>query len=903
MLKLVLRHLRRYIRLHLALCLGLTLAALMLAGLPAYGDLIGTQSLHEMVRSYRAPSARHVLISTKEGARLEPVLYDLIVERLGEILVERIEVRQIKLSVWEPPYTGGTAPPPPKFHYVRLWAFQDLAQEVRVLQGRLPVYQASDPSSTAVSPPVLEVALGVEAIPRSELGVGDLVTVTTPQGPVVLDIVGVIEAREAQADRWWGDPATFGIHIKLLGRSREIVTVSLFVPPAAMQDYLIEHDLSWRLLVDSSRITVGNVRRIHQALIYLQAQMRNHGAELHSALPQILADFQAKQAAMQATLFLLIAQALLLVLYVIWIVASYLLADAAGEMATLLDRGASRLQVTGILALAGLPLALLAALLGTLGAWALLRLWAASTAGAIAPRLSPASWGLALLGAGLGWLAAVLSAYMQTAGSSLRPRRWPVSPEARPLWQRLYLDLILLALGALLLWQLAQSGSFVLHRIGGSALADPFLLLGSSVLLVAVVLLFARALPAMLRLAGRMADRGRGWVLPLALARRSYARIETVRIVLLVTVAASLLLFSSAFGASLRAAQLETARQRTCADLRLSARQPAAEAAALGLADRPGVLAVSPVVRSEALDGPMGPVELLAIDPETFARVAYDPRDAGSAPPLDELVQALRGEAAEGVLPAIVSPSLLTSEQAVGDRISFSLGYQDLTFEIRAVADDFPTLAEDFVVTERRALGGQVNLNTWSFRLGEIWLATDPAHHDALAQDPALAEHIQADVQAELRHLQSDALARGATDAFQVNGLILGLLSVAGVFLVHRFAARNNTYEFCLLRAMGWARGQMIRLFILEGVVTVGLGLLIGTVIGYSVSKISLHYVLRAMAASFGQVEIRQVVVDWPAVLRLESILAACYVAALAAFRPALLRLWGRAGLAQLSEE
>lgn len=881
MLKLVVRHLRRHGQLNLALLLGLTMAAMMVAGLPAYGDAIGTYSLHETVQSYSAPPARNILVSDSAGSHLQGVPYNVITDKLGQILEERVDVWQIKLPVQEPPYKVGESLPPPKFHYVRLWAFENLDQNVGVVEGRLPVYDAPVSSLGAGPAPVLETALGVDGIQRTELGVGDVVTITTPQGPIALSIVGILDPLEPKADRWWGDPATFGIHVKLLGRSREIVTVSLFVPPQAIKDWFPDHDLSWRLLVDSSRITVGNVQRIHEALINLQAQLRNRGAELHSTLPQILAAFQLKQAAMRMTLFLLIAQALAFILYVLLTIASYLLDRSAGEIATLAGRGGSRLQITLVFALGSLPLALLAALMGTLGAWGLLNLWSTITHSTIPGRVSPESWGLALLAAGLGWLGTVLSAYLRTTKAPLGPRRWPVSPEDHPVWRRLYLDLVLLGFGSLLSWQLARSGSFVMSRVGSTPLTDPFLLLGSSVLLVAVVLLFLRALPYLLRLAAWISKRGRGLILPLGLARQAYARLELGRVVLLVTVAASLTFFSGTFTCSLRISQAETARYRAGADLRISSRQPSTEAATLGLADRPGVLVVSPVVRTDALDGPMGPVELVGIEPETFAEVAHDSPDTGS-PPLIESVQALRGEAPGGALPAIVSASLLTSEDTVGSLVSFSIGYQDLTFEIRAIVDEFPTLSGDFVVTDWRALGQQIHLNLWYFRLSEIWLATDPALHDRLVQDPALADRIQADVQAELRGLQSDAMARGATDTFRANSLILGLLSVAGFFLAHYFAAQNRICEFGLLRAMGLAPRQMLSLLVVEGVLAVGIGLLAGTVIGYSLTGITLPYLLRAMAVSLGQIEIRQIVVDWPAVLRLYALMAACYLLALA---------------------
>jgi hypothetical protein len=900
-LTLIVRHLRQHWRLNLALLLGLTLAAAMMAGLQIYGDAIGTHSLHQMIAGYKAPPARNILISASEGARLDSTVYDIVERRLGDVLAERIDVRQIKLPVYDPPREVGESPRPQKFHFVRLWAFQDLEQQVRAVEGRLPVYEEAAPSAGSALPSMLEVAIGVDGIQRTELSVGDVVTFTTPQGPMAVNIVGILEPLEPRADRWWGDRTTFGLHVKLLGRTREIITVSLFLPLRAMQDWFPDHDLSWRLLVDSDGITVENVQHIQETMTNLKAQLRNHGAELHSRLPQILVDFQARQVALRVTLLLFTAQAFFFVLFILLIIASLLLDRSEGEMAIVACRGGTRSQITLVLALASLAVAIFAAIAGTSVAWGILNLWAMVTHNPLPPRIPPQSWGLAFATAGLSWLGMVLAAYLRTARASFGPRRWPISPEARAAWQRSYLDLVLLVLGGVLYWQLSRSGSFVVSRISTTPLADPFLLLATSVLLVAVVLLFVRVLPSLLGLAARVLQRGRALILPMGLARWANAPLQPSRLVLLVTLATSLILFSSIFVSSLRSSQAEKARYRSGADLRISAKNPTAEATLSRVADLPGVLVASPVVRTDALDGFIRTVDLLAIDPQTFAQVAHYPQDANH-PPLLELVQALQRETSTAALPAIVSRSLLTSDDTVGDLVSFTLGSEELSFEIRAIVDEFPTLSENFIVTDWRALGQQIDLDLWYFRFSELWLATEPTQREALAKDPDLAGDTLADVRAELLSLQSDAMARGIIGTFQVSSVVLGLFSVVGFLFIYHFASRNRAYEFGLLWAMGMARRRMLRLLVAEGVLFVGIGMLAGAVIGFGLVSLTLPYLSRAMAVSLGRVEIDQIVVDWPAVLRLYAILVSAYLLAVGCSLLRVVRTWN-AGALHPSEE
>ncbi|MEJ2734274.1 MAG: hypothetical protein P8189_12035, partial [Anaerolineae bacterium] len=103
MLTLMMRHLRQHWRLNLALFLGLTLAATMMAGLQIYADAIGTQGLHQTIASYTAPPARNILISASEGTRLDERAYSRMKGELGGVLAERIDVGMINVPVYERP--------------------------------------------------------------------------------------------------------------------------------------------------------------------------------------------------------------------------------------------------------------------------------------------------------------------------------------------------------------------------------------------------------------------------------------------------------------------------------------------------------------------------------------------------------------------------------------------------------------------------------------------------------------------------------------------------------------------------------------------------------------------------------------------------------------------------------
>ena len=77
-------------------------------------------------------------------------------------------------------------------------------------------------------------------------------------------------------------------------------------------------------------------------------------------------------------------------------------------------------------------------------------------------------------------------------------------PSRQPLYQRLYLDVLLLAIGILLFRQLSQMGSVVAVGAFGAVAADQLLLAVPVVILVALALVMLRLFPLVMRAASRL---------------------------------------------------------------------------------------------------------------------------------------------------------------------------------------------------------------------------------------------------------------------------------------------------------------------------------------------------------------------------------------------------------------
>ncbi|WP_182113741.1 FtsX-like permease family protein [Actinotalea sp. JY-7876] len=219
--------------------------------------------------------------------------------------------------------------------------------------------------------------------------------------------------------------------------------------------------------------------------------------------------------------------------------ARLLAEDRRTEHELMRARGSSRAQLVAAGALESFALGGGAAVAGTLLAT---RVHAALVQGTTLAGTAGADVGL------LPWLVAAGAALLVTAvgvtpllgpgDTFVESEQARARPERQAALARAGLDVVLVVLGGVALWQLQTYGSPVRRSDGGVAI-DPVLVVGPAVVLTAATLLALRLLPAASALLERLAARGRGIVPQLAgweIGRRS-GRAATAVLLVAVTVA------------------------------------------------------------------------------------------------------------------------------------------------------------------------------------------------------------------------------------------------------------------------------------------------------------------------------------------------------------------------------
>lgn len=887
LLTFTLRRLFRHWAINLVVFTGLVLTGALVAGLPAYAEVVAANSLELSLENAPVYSRNLILTAPEEVRTFNAAVQKIFEEDLGFMVSDQIEVRETSTGAFLTlKDEHGEKVPGPAYN-LSLWSFSPMTSYAHLVEGKWPSHQPASNSPTAMfDPQRVEAAITKEIADASGLKVGDVLGEFLPIGGFDYAIVGIYERNDPTAPIWWEDPRPFALEV-ILGLNEDTIITPLLLPPLSLAEYFPSSARNWRVVVNQDIINPENAPAIKAALVKAQGGFEQYGLEISTGIPLLLENYESQLAIAKIALYLLTVQALIFVFYTLGMVTSFMLDRSQSELATLASRGTGRGQVMLLFSLEGFLLALPgAALLGPILMEAILRQWVKVTGMGITSTLPTDSRLLALAAAVIGWISFSLPAWAASGKSLLEWQQSRARPAQQAAWQRRNLDIFLLILSGLAYWQLSQSGSFVLQRVGDTAFADPLLLIGPSLLLIAIALLFLRIFPYILRAIHGWLNRGRGLILAMGMARLARDPVGPSRVVLLISLAAALSLFSLTFRKSLEQRQAEVAHYLAGADVRVEIRRRTLnDVLALG-----GVQAASTVYRMRVPGFGGRFVNLLGVDAATLPNVAaYPPGFGGTT--MEEIARVLTAPTPSGLPAIIVSHRALPNGAKIGDELTVQITQRFPKFEIRGIIEEFPTVDNLFMLVDVHALDDWRQLAGVNLATQEAWLSVDPAKHDALVATLNYPGEVIGDTKAQLRAFQANALTEGAKRAFALNAQILAVLSVAGFLLVHYFSAQQRMFEFSLLRAGGLSAGQLLGLLVSEGVIVMGLGLGAGTVIGWGLSVVMRPFLSRVFANALAGAVVERIVVDWAAVGQTFGLLAAFYALALLVSVIALLRV------------
>ena len=503
-------------------------------------------------------------------------------------------------------------------------AQSDLAERVELSEGRLPQPAGSTDGA-------IEIALERGQAAAFGLAVGDELIVQpfwlgAPAESRAV-IVGLFEPPDNARD-WSTLDVGF---LPISARETELrfwTTQGDLLGRLAEQSPTLRVALLQRFRLDVSGLVSETAEAAGARLEIMETRLAQQlpGVGQTSELTELLTRFRERFRFAQGTLMMVVLQLVGAVLVYSVIAAAMLAEQRTEDTAWLRSRGARRRDIALLhiveAALLTAPAVVLGPLIG-MGLVSLLGLvppFDEALGGGLLPvRLPALAWYVALGAGALALLAQAIPAYRATGQTIVTTRRARGRPPES--WrQRALVDVAIVALGALLIFELQFAGGPVDTPLVGETRIEWLAVITPTVLMAVVGLIVLRLFPALMRLAARLATAWR-WLTPL-LGAWYLGRTPThyARTVLLLAIAGALAVFAGSFRGTLESSYNQRALHAAGANLRLL--EPVSEQVVKEDVEAATGSSAAQVSRIGAVfdgDEDSGPLSLAALDAETIA--------------------------------------------------------------------------------------------------------------------------------------------------------------------------------------------------------------------------------------------------------------------------------------------
>ena len=594
------------------------LAASLLAAGPIYSAAVSEAGLHRLVASAPTQDA-----NIEVSVRTSPDKAAAAIDSVDGVLREAIA--QPDLTIVTGLQSDTFALPgqaPDQVHdLVVVGSLGGVSDHANLIAGAWPeTAPAGEPIQIAVLEPIA-TTLG--------LHVGDRLSLASRLvADVALDVVvsAIYAPRDRHAPFWWNDDA-------LLRGIAQSANYRTFGPVLTTRDELLKRvggssvRVTWHAFPTADALRIADIAglRARTELLPIRVTDALQGAfpVVKTGLPALMAASEQALLVSRTGVLLMLVQLGVLAGYAIALTADLIVDHRRHDTALLRVRGASTRQVA-ILALAeSLLLAVPGVIIGPWLAALALRVFnvAGPLAGislAIDPVVSPDAFvaaGAAAVACALLIIVPAITAARSFAGDPTATRR----PATRPLGQRVGLDLALLAVTSVALWQLRLYGTPITRTVRGALGIDPLLVAAPAIGILAGSVVALRLVPLLAHVADRLTARGRDLVGSLGSRQVARRPLRYTRTALLIMLAISMGVLSVSYASTWVGSQRDQADYQVGADARVMLQRSPdglpqwAEHRAIATVQ--GVDAIMPISRDTAtFTRSSGTGELLALD-------------------------------------------------------------------------------------------------------------------------------------------------------------------------------------------------------------------------------------------------------------------------------------------------
>ena len=775
--------------------------------------------------------------------------------------------------------------------WVNLGFVDNLEEHVDLLEGGLP--------TAGADAQVLDVLVSRLFAEETGLQVGEEYVVfqraVTPAAegqqqeakPIqfLVRVVGVWAPRDDKDPFWFYNP-------KSLSNSL-IVTEETFrnrVAPATDKEV---YAAIWYMVMNGDRVRTDDVPGLLGRINYANTRVS-------TLLPNTVLDISPMEAlqnyrwttfVMTIVLYVFSIPILGLVLYFIGMISGLVVERQRGEIAILKSRGTGDAQVIGIYALEGVMIGIIG-LAGGIAIGRQLALIMGNTVSFLTfgerqplpVMITPRSLRLGLMGVAVALLASLMPAMRAARLTIVTYKRERARAMERPLWQRFFLDFLLLIPSGYGYYILNNRGtiSFLGDNGGGDPFQDPLLFLVPSLTILAVSLVLIRLFPLIMELLAWASGQVVRSV-SIVLALRQLARVsrQYTGSLLLLILTLSLATFTASMARTLDQSLIDRMYYKYGGDYFLAeaGENLAAEAEAAGGGEAGGGGSASETEAVEVGGWVFVPVSehlkvpgikaatrigsypatavigkttaqgrFYGIDRLEFPRVAFFRLDFAYSQ-----LGALMNRLALDNSALLVSPNFMTDYALnVGDRVELMVSVwgerRAIPFIIADLIKYFPTYYPDEKEQPYLFVG---NLDYIFEQMGgifpyDVWIRTEPDIDPEEVQKQLLDYDIRVISMRGSREAIEREQARpertGVFGILSVGFVAAAILTLLG-FLLHSFISfRRRFIEFGVLRAIGLSVGQMIGFLGFEQLLLIVTGTTAGTLLGIVVSRVFIPF-------------------------------------------------------------
>lgn len=758
---------------------------------------------------------------------------------------------------------------------VNLGTMSELVQHIQVVAGRM--FEA-EPDKDGV----VDVMVSEKGMVTMGLALDEIVTMSQLTGadgqPLKLRICGVFRSSSDEDPYWVRSPGSFKTECLM----REEIFSQLFIGGT-------EHKLNgeFSVLLDYTAMDIHQVDSIVENSVFFKEYFEtNPGMSYEENFSSILTEFAAKAKKVEVTLWVLQVPIFMLLAAFIFMVSVQMLERERDEIALMKSRGASKKQIvltylvhSGVLAAAGFAIGIpfgvfLVQVLGSANAF--LEFVQRS---ALPVEISGKVLLFGLIAAVLSVAAMVLPVFRHADTTIVNRKQKKHRKSDAPLWQRLFVDVLILAVALYALYSYNNQKDVLAQRVMDGLSLDPLLFISSSLFMIGAALVALRILPGITYLIFRAFKKKWSPALYTGFLQVIRTRHSQNFIVVFLILTIALGVFNAQTAGTINANEEDNIRYGIGADLVLQEQwkdnsNQVAENPTLELiyeepdfqkyADIPGVRSATKVLRitdgsARVARSTTRQVQVMGIHTKTFGETAWF-KDGLLEHHFYDYLNAL----ATNPNAVLLSQNFADDYgYALGDTITFDNsdgifirgtvygfveywpGYQPVSYS--KSADGRYRETDNYLVIANL---GQLQAS-WGITPYEVWLdvedSTQCVYDFAEEQNLTFAKF--EDTFAEITEGKNDPIFQGTNGILTVGFIVVLLICSVGFLIYWILSIKSRTLQFGIYRAMGMEMREIITMLLCEQVFISGTAVLTGTLVGFLTAKLYMPLIQMAYAA------------------------------------------------------